>query len=93
MEEKVRVECKFCNETHEIRPKTYDKNVARNGHYVCERENGSRVGKKFRKQNPHAAEGKKQCTKCADIKLMEEFGRDKNRSDGYSAQCKECRKS
>lgn len=92
MSDKVPVECKFCNKTHEVLPKTYEKNVARNGHYVCEPKNGRRIGQSLIKKNPYASQGKKQCTKCSSVKLLEEFGRDKNRPDGLSRQCKECRR-
>jgi len=90
----VEVECNFCNETHTVLRKTHEKNIARNGRYICEREGGSIAGKrsKRKKVNPYAAEGKKLCNGCKDVKLFEEFGVDSSKSDGYATRCKECRR-
>ena len=56
----VEVYCKFCNETHTPLRLTHDKNIERNGEYICERYGGYLAGKKpgKKKINPHAAEGK-----------------------------------
>lgn len=34
----------------------------------------------------------KKCSKCGEVKLVSEFVRDKNKPDGYTMQCKHCRK-
>lgn len=90
----VEVECNFCNETHTVLRKTYEKNIARNGRYICEREGGSIAGKKSKRKkvNPYAADGKKLCNGCKEVKLFEEFGVDSSKSDGYATRCKECRR-
>jgi len=92
-QDKVEVFCKFCNETHTPLRLTYEKNIERNGEYICEKHGGHLAGKKpgKKKVNPYAAEGKKQCNRCKDIKLFEEFGEDKSKSDGFATRCKKCR--
>lgn len=89
----VEVYCNFCNETHTPLRLTYEKNIARNGEYICERHGGHLAGKKpgKKKENPYAAEGKKQCNRCNEVKLFGEFGEDKTKSDGRATRCKECR--
>lgn len=93
--DKVEVYCEFCKETHNPLRLTYDKNIERNGRYICEKEGGHIAGSKpkphLRKENPYASEGKKQCKKCDQIKLFEEFSPDKSRRDGYCSHCKICR--
>lgn len=92
--DKVVVWCDYCQKNHEPLRLTYDKNIERNGKYICERKGGSISGKKPKpkKENPYAAEGKKQCNgPCGEIKLMSEFGTDKAKSDGLATQCKSCR--
>lgn len=94
-QDKVEVYCNFCNETHTPLRLTYERNIKRNnGEYICERHGGYIAGKKpkKKKENPYAAEGKKQCTKCNQVKPFNAFGLDKSRSDGYSNRCRECRK-
>lgn len=92
-QDKIEIFCEFCKETHNPLRLTYDKNIARNGRYICEKEGGKIAGSKpkKKKENPHAAEGKKQCLNCLEIKLFEEFGIDKGKSDGYANRCKKCR--
>ena len=89
----VAVWCDFCGETHQPLRLTYEKNIERNGKYICEKHGGFIAGSKPKKKkiNPYAAEGKKQCTECDKVKLYEEFGLDKSREDGYSNRCKICR--
>lgn len=91
--DKVKVWCDYCQEYHEPLRLTYEKNIDRNGEYICERKGGSIAGKKpkKKKENPYAAEGKKKCNGCSGIKLFEEFGTDKAKSDGLATICKECR--
>ena len=93
--DKVEVSCAFCNEVHHPLRLTYEKNIARNGRYICEREGGHIAGSKpklaLRKENPYASEGKKECNKCRVVKLFEEFSPDKSKRDGYCTMCKPCR--
>ena len=35
----------------------------------------------------------KKCSKCGEIKLKEDFGKDSNREDGLRSECKKCRNS
>lgn len=90
----VAVWCDFCQETHQPLRLTYEKNIERNGEYICEKHGGFIAGSKPKKKkiNPYAAEGKKQCTgPCSEVKPFEEFGLDKSREDGYANRCKICR--
>lgn len=91
--DKVDVWCDYCKETHSPLRLTYDKNIKRNGKYICEKHGGFIAGSKpkKKKENPYASEGKKQCTECTEIKLLGEFGSDKSREDGYANRCKICR--
>jgi len=94
--DKVQVFCEYCQATHEALRLTYDKNIARNGRYICEREgghiSGSRPKSHLKKVNPHASEGKKECLGCKRVLPFSEYGLDKCRSDGYASKCKECRR-
>ena len=87
--------CEFCQKEHVVLRKTYDKAIERNGRYICEKEGGHIGGSSpkptLRKVNPYAAEGKKQCNKCKEIKLFEDFSPDKSKRDGFSTRCKTCR--
>jgi hypothetical protein len=89
----IDVWCDYCKETHKPLKLTYEKNIERNGQYICEKHGGFIAGSKpkKKKENPYAAEGKKQCNECKEIKLFNEFGVDKIKSDGYSTRCKICR--
>ena len=86
--DKVSVYCEYCGTTHEALRLTHDKNIARNGRYICEREGGHIAGSRpkphLRKENPHAAEGKKECNTCKSILTLDSF------SSGKSI-CKACR--
>lgn len=86
--------CEFCGEEHRRLIRDYDKNVAKNGRYICIKENGQIIGKrpKKKKENPYAAEGKKQCIEPSCLKILEFkfFNPDSSRSDGYSNICSEC---
>jgi len=93
--DKVEVDCPFCNEVHSVLVKSHKSNVERNGRYICEREGGHISGSKpklaLRKENLFAAEGKKECVLCKEVKSFDQFGTDKSRRDGYSSRCLECR--
>lgn len=92
-QDKVSTYCEYCKTDHQVLRKTYNNNIDRNGRYICEREGGfiagSKPGKK--KINEHLNDGKKQCNRCQEVKLFEEFGIDKTKSDGYATRCKVCR--
>lgn len=89
----VEVYCEFCKETHNPLRLTYEKNIERNGAYICEKHGGFIAGSKpkKKKENPYAIDGKKLCNECEEIKLFEHFGIDKDKEDGYATRCKECR--
>jgi hypothetical protein len=93
--DKVKIFCDFCNEEHEPLRLTYERNISRNGRYICEREGGSIAGSKpkpwMQKENPYANEGKKQCNKCKEIKDINEFPKDGTKRDGRGTVCKECK--
>ena len=91
--DKVEVFCDYCQETHTPLRKTYEKNVARNGKYICERLGGHLAGSKPKKKkvNPYASVGNKQCNECKEVLLFEMFGKDKMKSDGLATRCKTCR--
>lgn len=94
--DKVSVFCEYCQVAHEALRLTHDKNIARNGRYICEREGGHIAGSRpkphLRKENPHAAVGKKECLGCRQVLSFSEYGADKSRADGYASKCKECRR-
>lgn len=100
--DRIVVFCEYCQKDHDIMKITYEKNLKDNGRYICLVENGSIVGSLPKnhliKENPYAAEGKKQCLgRCRleshqGIKPFECFGLDKSRRDGYTDKCRECRK-
>lgn len=89
----VEVFCNFCKETHNPLRITYEKNIERNGEYICEKHGGFIAGSKPKKKkiNPYAVDGKKECNRCKEVKLLEEFGDDKTKSDGKATRCKKCR--
>lgn len=91
--DKIELYCEFCQKNHTALRLTYEKNIAKNGEYICERKGGFLSGSapKPKKENPYASEGKKECNKCKCVKKFEEFGTDKFKSDGYATQCKVCR--
>lgn len=91
--ETVDVWCEHCKITHNPLKKTYLKNIERNGKYICESYGGFISGskQKIKKENPYFLEGKKQCTKCKEIKLFEEFHKDKYKLNGFANCCKKCR--
>lgn len=90
---KIQIYCDFCKITHDVLRYSYNKNIERNKRYICEKEGGHIAGKKpkKKKENPYKDQGMKQCMICKNIKLFNEFGFDKNKSDGYATRCKKCR--
>jgi hypothetical protein len=85
---KVEIYCEYCKEKHTSLSLTYNKNINRNGRYICEKEGGHISGSKpkphLRKINPYESEGKKECNNCHSILLLDCF------SVGKSI-CKKCR--
>jgi len=94
-DDQVTLYCEFCKKEHTALKLTHDRNLARNGRYICEREGGHIAGSlpklHLRKDNPHVADGKKECASCQTVKLFEAFSPDKSKRDGYCRMCKECR--
>ena len=90
---KTNVNCNYCNCVHEVLKLSYQKNVNRNGRYVCSFEGGHLIGSrpKSLKENPYAVDGKKHCNCCNCILDTIKFGIDKQKRDGLSTQCKACR--
>ena len=85
--------CEYCKEEHTVLTITRKKNIKKNDRFICHSENAHKPKpSKNKKINPYAAEGKKQCVKCKDVRLFEEFGLDKSRIDGYASRCKMCRR-
>lgn len=85
--DKVIVFCDFCNDYHAPLRLTYDRNIARNARYVCERLGGHIAGSKpkKKKENPFADLGQKKCIgECDRVLPFECFSAGKS-------QCKECR--
>lgn len=99
-ERMITVPCDHCKqkygiESHEIGIKAYNENLEKNnGRYICIHENGFIQGSKPKDHmcvdNPFAAEGKKQCNNCNQVKPYAYFSPKKG-GDGYMARCKECR--
>ncbi|MEI7485953.1 MAG: TnsA endonuclease N-terminal domain-containing protein [Chryseobacterium sp.] len=93
--DKITLFCSFCNEEHTPLRLTHDKNIARNGRYICEREGGhitgSRAKPHLQKNNPHVAYGKKECVNCLQILEFKLFSPDNSKSDGLCRSCKICR--
>jgi hypothetical protein len=92
--DKVSIYCEYCKEDHNPLRLTHDRNIARNGRYICEREGGHIAGSRPKKKkfNPHAASGCKECLGCKQVLPFSDYGTDKGRSDGYASKCKECRR-
>ena len=91
----VVVACAYCGCDHTVLPRTYARNVARHdGTYVCEAMAGHIGGSKpklaLRKENPHAAEGKKECCRCHAILPIDAFEHRQKSRDGLSSACKPC---
>lgn len=86
--DKVEVYCEYCKETHNPLRLTHDRNIVRNGRYVCEREGGHIAGSKskphLKKINPYESEGKKECNSCRSVLSIDLFSAGKN-------ICKSCR--
>jgi hypothetical protein len=91
--QKITFHCSYCAEDHEVLQLTHERNIKKNGRFICHQENAEKPKPGInKKDNPFATEGKKQCVRCEDVKLFEEFGSDKSRRDGYASRCKICRR-
>lgn len=94
---KITVFCEFCKEDHIQLQLTYNKNVNKNGRFICIKENGHIIGKrdKTHLKNPLEAEGKKKCNgPCGKTLSLDQFspnGKDKEGKVKHSSQCKKCR--
>jgi len=90
----VTVHCDYCKKDHVVLPRTYARNIARNGIYTCEAMAGHKGGSKpklsLRKENPHAADGKKECCRCHQVQPFEAFDIRAKSRDGYAHACKAC---
>lgn len=90
----VTVACAYCGCDHIVLPRTYARNIARNGTYTCEAMAGHKGGSKpklaLRKENPHAAEGKKECCRCHAVLAIEAFDVRAKSRDGRAHACKAC---
>jgi hypothetical protein len=95
-QDRVQVSCEFCGETHDIMRLAYDRNVKKNGRFICIRENGNIIGKRskvhLKKTNPYASEGKKRCSTCREVKPFEAFDVRRASWDGWAPRCKVCSK-
>jgi hypothetical protein len=92
--DKIEVWCGFCEKPHTQLRLTYERNIKRNGRYICIRENGHLIGQRpkthMKKTNLYAAEGKKQCSTCLQVKPVEGFDVRRASWDGRSPRCKDC---
>lgn len=86
--DQIKVFCDFCQEEHTIMKLSHDKNVSKNGRFICIKENGHLIGSKpkphLKKDNPYEHLGQKQCSKCTRILALDCFSKGKS-------ICKECR--
>ena len=87
----VEVWCEYCGTTHTPSKTTYANNVRSNGEYIC-RCRAAHLSAATKRVNPHADEGKKQCTACHEVKSLKEFSVRKASWDGLESRCKACRK-
>ena len=97
----INIHCQICKEIHYIREKQYESNIKKNGYYKCGKKSSSDNGKlpkdHLRVNNPYAAEGKKQCRSCNEIKLIQgnftwkSKPSEKNPTGTLSADCNACR--
>lgn len=96
--DKVEIYCEYCKEIHNPLRLTYDRNIARNGKYICEREGGHIAGSRpkphLKKNNPYENDGKKECNNCHSILLLDCFSPSKNickpcRADKYKKKYKD----
>lgn len=88
----VTVACAYCGCDHVVLPRTYARNIARNGTYTCEAMAGHKGGSqpKPRKANPHAAAGKKECCRCHAVLAIDAFDVRTRARDGRAPACKAC---
>lgn len=83
--------CNYCSLEHTVLERTFNRNIQRNGRYICKKEGGHIAGSQSKKKKETMSDAK-ECVKCKQIKDFTKFGKDKSRSDGYSSRCRECRK-
>lgn len=82
----ITVFCDFCKENHTVHTNQYKINMAKNGRFICIKENGFIQGSKSKpkKENPYEGLNQKECLKCCRALPLDCF------SEGKST-CKECR--
>ena len=93
--------CKYCSCNHTMLRLTYNRDVFGKEDWVCHMENARRTGRLpkdyLRVNNPYAAEGKKQCRGCNEIKLIQgnftwkSKPSEKKPTGTLSADCNACR--
>jgi hypothetical protein len=91
-DDKVIIFCAFCGTYHSRLKKLYEKNIKKNGRFICIRENGHITGKKDKPhlKNPLEAEGKKQCSRCKKVlTIVGNFST--NGAGKIASRCKKCR--
>lgn len=89
---KTTIWCSFCQQEHVILTLSYNKNIAKNGRYICIKENGFLIGKKGKKKIQIIDDCKK-CSCCQKMLPLTSFNKDKTRRCGYSSRCRDCRKT
>ena len=91
---KIDVVCDYCHVTHTVLKMSYEKNVRKNGKYVCMWLGGHLSGKKpklsLRKENPYLSDGKKECSCCRRVLELGAFHVRRASRDGLCATCKKC---
>lgn len=70
--------CENCKLNHKILEISYDRNVKKNGKFLC----------KNKLINDY-----KNCSKCNQLLPLNAFGKDKSKKDGLTSKCRDCRKS
>lgn len=80
--QKIKVYCSFCEKEHEILQNSYNKNIERNGRFICIKENGHIIGSKSKLKEANLF---KQCNgECKQLLSLDCFSKGK-------AMCKKCR--
>jgi hypothetical protein len=80
--EKITFYCEFCKEEHSPLRLSYEKNIKKNGRFICIKENGYITGSLPKTKNENLVE--RQCKKCSEVLPMDQFSKGK-------AICKKCR--
>jgi hypothetical protein len=93
--DRISIWCEPCKETHDIRRVTYDKNVKKNGEYLCKSQACAISGRVAKPAlwsvNQFENEGKKKCSSCGDVLSVDAFRKKKSKRDGVDTLCVRCR--